>query len=131
ADVNGGNMNGHCAPPLEVNGVATKDGIWSWYTYSNDIPQAINNWSRGKPQTAAPIQTCTDGSFANCFSFACVRAGKIHGVDVATCYCAIDESLAGQPAEPPFFTPAGQNNQNICFQYPVGAPFPPPVTPGG
>jgi len=123
ADVTGGNMQGHCTPPTVVNGEPTEDGIWSWYTFTNDIPQAINNWSRGNKQTEAPIQLCSAGSFANCFSFACVRAGKIHGVEVATCYCAINESLGGQPAGAPFATPAGQGNPDICSQYPVGAPF--------
>jgi len=123
ADVTGGNMNGRCDRPTEVNGQPTPDGIWSWYTISNDIPQAINHWSRGKKQTEAPLQTCSEGNFANCFNFACVRAGKIHGVEVATCYCAINESLEGTSAVPPFVTPAGQSNPDICSQYPVGAPF--------
>ena len=127
ADVNGGNMKGRCEPPSVVNGQPTDDGIWSWYLPTGQIPQAINKWSRGQKQTEAPIQVCGTGNVVNCFSFACVRAGKIHGVEVATCYCPINESLQGQPAGAPFFTPAGQCNQDICSQYPVGAPFPPDV----
>ena len=126
ADVKGGNMQGNCDPPTEVNGQSTADGIWSWYTLTNDIPQAINHWSRGNKQTAAPIQKCSAGNFVNCFSFACVRAGKIHGVEVASCYCPINESLAGGSATAPFVTPAGQCSLDICSQYPVGAPFPGP-----
>jgi hypothetical protein len=125
ADVKGGNMQGTCDPPTQVNGEPTEQGIWSWYLPTGDIPQAINKWSRGQKQTAAPIQVCGDGSFVNCFSFACVRAGKINGVDVATCYCPINESLQGGSAGPPFTTPAGQCNQDFCSQYPVGAPFGP------
>jgi hypothetical protein len=117
-------MQGKCDPPTEVNGQSTEDGIWSWYTYTNDIPQAINHWSRGNKQTEAPIQVCSNGNFVNCFSFACVRAGKVHGVEVATCYCPINESLGGKSAGPPFTTPAGQCNQDLSSQYPVGAPFP-------
>jgi hypothetical protein len=125
ADVTGGNMKGTCEPPTEVNGERTEQGIWSWYLPTEHIPQAINNWSRGQKQTFAPIQACDSGQVVNCFSFSCVRAGKIHGVEVATCFCPINESLQGEAAGPPFFTPAGQGNQDICSQYPVGAPFPP------
>jgi hypothetical protein len=133
ADVKGGNMRDTCAPPTVVHGQPTDDGIWSWYLPTGHIPQAINHWSRGQKQTAAPIQVCGSGDVVNCFSFACVRAGKIHGVEVATCYCPINESLQGAAAGAPFFTPAGQCNQDTCSQLPVGAPFPPdtdPVQPG-
>src|SRR4029453_4032876 len=51
ADVKGGNMKGNCEPPREVNGEPTKQGIWSLYLPTGDIPQAINNWSRGNKQT--------------------------------------------------------------------------------
>src|SRR5215468_10516695 len=130
ADVNGGNMGGHCDPPKEVHGEPTDDGIWSWYLPTGEIPQAINNWNPGEQKSQAPIQTCTSGSFANCFSFSCVRAGKIKGnVEVATCFCPINESVQGTSAGPPFTTPAGQCNQDIFSQSshhpPVGAPFPP------
>ena len=130
ADVDGGNMKGHCDPPTEVNGVRTDNGIWSWYLPTGHIPQAINNWNPGDQKSEAPIQVCTTGSFANCFNFACVRTGKIKGnVEVATCYCPINESLEGLPMGAPFTTPAGQCNPDICDQSnqhpPVGAPFPP------
>jgi len=130
ADVEGGNMKGHCDPPTEVNGVHTDEGIWSWYLPTGNIPQEINNWNPGEKKSAAPIQVCGSGSFANCFSFSCVRAGKVKGnIEVATCFCPINESLQGTSAGPPFTTPAGQCNQDICSQSaqhpPVGAPFPP------
>jgi hypothetical protein len=123
-------MLGHCDPPKEVRGEPTDDGIWSLYLPTGNIPQAINNWNTGAKKSQAPIQTCESGSFANCFSFACVRAGKIKGnVEVATCFCPLNESLQGQAATPPFTTPAGQCNQDICDQSdefpPVGAPIPP------
>src|SRR5215471_10176867 len=41
ADVNGGNMTGHCDPP-------PNNGVWSLYFPASQIPQAINNWSKGK-----------------------------------------------------------------------------------
>jgi hypothetical protein len=123
ADLNGGNMQGSCDLP-------PNNGVWSLYLPTGQIPQEINNWIPGKKQSAAPIQVC-DGltdKFANCFSFACTRAGKVKGnLEVATCICPINESLEGAPAGPPFATPAGQCNQEVCSGtpgIPVGAPFP-------
>lgn len=132
ADVDGGNMRGDCERPREVHGEPTDDGIWSLYVPTGHIPQEINNWNTGEKKSEAPIQVCDTGSFANCFSFACVRVGKIKGnVEVATCFCPINESLQGLPMGPPFTTPAGQCNPDICAQSnqhpPVGAPFPPGV----
>jgi hypothetical protein len=138
-DVSGGNIAqplgpGHCfEPPTIVNGVPVDDGIWSLYSPMAEIPQEINNWNQGKKKSAAPPNTCPDSTtttmntFANCFSFACVRSGKIHGVEVATCFCPIAESLTGGgvPLGTPFGTQAGQGNEDICTQLPVGAPFPP------
>src|SRR5262245_22195499 len=46
---------------------------------------------------ASPIRMNT---FANCFSFACERAGKINGVEVANCFCPIGESLTGTVVNP-------------------------------
>jgi hypothetical protein len=121
ADLNGGNMQGNCDPP-------PNNGVWSLYLPTGQIPQEINNWNPGKKQSAAPIQVCESGSFANCFSFACTRAGKVKGnLEVATCICPINESLEGTTASPPFATPAGQCNQEVCSGtpgIPVGAPFP-------
>ena len=117
------------AEPLSafgVNGQRTEQGIWSWYLPTDQIPQAMNKWSRGQKQKAVTIQACASGNVVNCFSFACVRAGKIDGVEIATCYCPINEHLQGQPpSNPSFFTPAGQGNPDFCSKYPVGVPFPP------
>jgi hypothetical protein len=135
-DVSGGNIAqplgpGHCfEPPDMVNGMPVRrhDGIWSLYSPMAEIPQEINNWNQGKKKSAAPFNTCpasTMNTFANCFSFACVRAGKINGVEVATCFCPIGELLTGGIApETPFGTQAGQGNEAICSQLPVGATFP-------
>jgi len=125
ADVKGGNMNGHCDPP-------PNNGVWSLYYPTSQIPQEINDWSRGKKASAAPIFVCSadllqGDQFANCFSFACVRAGKVKGnIEVATCTCPLGENLEGQPVakHKEFTTPAGQCNVDVCFQHPVGAPFP-------
>ena len=141
--VKGGNIAeplgpGHCfEPPDMVNGMPVRrhEGIWSLYSPKRHIPQEINNWSLLPRKTAAPINTCPDSkmttknTFANCFSFACERAGKINGVEVANCFCPIGESLTGTVVEPgtQFTTQAGQDNQNvdICLELPVGGPFPP------
>ena len=135
-DITGGNIAqplgpGHCfEPPTIVNGMPVHDGIWSLYSPMGEIPQEINNWNQGRNKSAAPPNSCPASAmntFANCFSFACVRAGKINGVEVATCFCPIAESLTGTGVllGTPFGTQAGQGNENICSQLPVGAPFPP------
>ncbi len=123
ADVNGGNMQGSCAPP------PTSGGIWSTYSFQSHIPQAINDWKKHGDKAASPGYVCpanltNNYQFTNCFSFACQRAGKIHGVPVATCYCPIQE-FDGGPVDPgtPFTTQAGQCNESICSQYPVGGVF--------
>jgi hypothetical protein len=113
-----------------VNGVPVDDGIWSLYSPTFEIPQQINNWNQGKIKSFAPPNSCAasaTNTFANCFSFACVRAGMINGVAVATCFCPIGEDLTGGGVDPgtPFDTQAGQGSANICSQIPVGAPFPP------
>lgn len=134
-DVSGGNIAqplgpGHCfEPPDMVNGMPVDNGIWSLYSPMAEIPQEINNWNQGKKKSAAPPNFCPasmTNTFANCFSFACVRAGKINGVEVATCFCPIGESLTGAVVAPgtPFGTQAGQGNEDICSEIPVGAPFP-------
>ena len=136
-DITGGNIAqplgpGHCfEPPDMVNGMPVRrhEGIWSLYSPRAHIPQQINNWSLLPRKTAAPINTCpgdTTNTFANCFSFACERAGKINGVEVANCFCPIAESLTGEgvPLGTQFTTQAGQGNEDICTQLPVGGPFP-------
>jgi hypothetical protein len=129
ADVKGGNMNGSCQPP-------PNNGVWSLYELNSEIPQAINDWKKNGPKAAAPAFICTGNNvqFSNCFSFACVRAGEIKGVPVATCFCAIQEGIDAQPIPvgSQFITQAGQCAQSICTQFPIGAPFqiddiPPPA----
>jgi hypothetical protein len=137
ADVSGGNMQGNCAPPTVVHGASTDEGVWSLYGLMGEIPQAINDWKKHGKKAEAPVFVCPASlglanQLANCFSFACVRAGKIHGVPVATCFCPLGESLEGQavPADTDFGTQAGQCNEDICSQHPVSGPFPFDV-PGG
>ena len=149
-DVKGGNMGqplgpGDCTPPTVVRGeFVGDDGIWSYYSFNTNIPQEITNWNTGKQKSNAPSLDCPASTpdmpnmntFANCFAFACVRAGKIHGnVEVATCFCPIGESTKGTPIEPgsAFMTQAGQKNEDICPQLPVSAPLPivpPPLDDG-
>ena len=137
-DITGGNIAeplgpGHCSePPDMVNGVPVDNGLWSLYSLRRHIPQEINNWSLLPRKTAAPINNCPASpikmnTFAQCFSFACERAGKINGVEVANCFCPIGESLTGTVVNPgtEFATQAGQGNEHICSEIPVGGPFPP------
>ena len=123
ADLNGGNMQGSCDPP-------SSNGVWSLYSLSLHIPQAINDWSRRRKKSEAPGFVCPadldlGDQFVNCFSFACERAGKINGVEVATCLCPLGESLDGKSvqADTAFATQAGQCNEDICSQHPVSGPF--------
>ena len=129
ADVLGGNMKGTCKPPPH-------HGVWSLYELNSHIPQEINDWKKNGPKAIAPAFICTgdEVQFSNCWSFACVRAGKINGVPVATCFCAIQENPEAELVPPgtQFITQAGQCDQSICTQYPIGAPFqiddiPPPA----
>ena len=124
ADLNGGNMKGTCDLP-------SSNGVWSLFSLSLHIPQAINDWSRRRQKSEAPPFVCPANlglgdQFVNCFSFACERAGKIHGVEVATCLCPLGESLEGKSvsANTAFLTQAGQCNEDICSQHPVSGPFP-------
>src|SRR5262249_1165481 len=102
------------------------------YSPTGQIPQEINDWSRGKKASAAPIFVCSadlnqGDQFANCFSFACVRAGKVKGnIEVATCTCPLGESLEGTQVRKhhEFTAPGGQFNVDFRSQPPVGAPFP-------
>ena len=120
ADVLGGNMNGNCQQP-------PNNGVWSLYSPMSQIPQAINDWKKNGEKARAPGFDCPGNNFqfANCFSFACVRAGKINGVPVATCFCPIQEGLDAQPIPvgTPQLTQAGQCQESICSQLPVAGPF--------
>jgi hypothetical protein len=124
ADLNGGNMQGSCQPPSRTQ-------VWSLYAPRLHIPQALTDWKRGASATRAPLLQCQASlnlgdQLVNCFSFACDLAGTISGVPVATCHCALGESLDGVsvPANTAFLTQAGQGNTAICAQHPVAAPFP-------
>ena len=118
-DVAGGNMTGSC----ETNSAAT---VWSGYSIKSEQPQELSNW-----QTVdAPALLCgkdqmQGAQLANCFSFKCVRAGKINGVEVATCTCPLGESIegVGVPADSAFFTQAGQCSTTVCSQHPVSTIF--------
>ena len=123
ADLNGGNMHGSCTPP--------HDQIWSLFQPRSNIPQAITNWSRLPSKSHAPPQVCgadlkLGNQLVNCFSFACDPAGEIKGVPVATCHCPLGESLDGTAVkrDTAFGTQAGQGNQEICSDHPVGGPLP-------
>jgi hypothetical protein len=122
ADLNGGNMQGSCAPPSPTQ-------IWSIYTPRAQIPQAINNWTQLPPGNLAPPQVCAAslnvGNLqANCFSFLCRLGGVTPtGVRLATCNCPMGEDFNGNPvsAGTAFITQAGQLNKATCFDHPVGS----------
>jgi hypothetical protein len=116
-------MQGSCVAP-------SSNGVWSLFSLRLHIPQEINDWSRRRKKSEAPGFVCPadlglGAQFASCFSFACERAGKINGVEVATCLCPLGESLEGKPvrANTAFLTQAGQCNEDICSQHPVSGPI--------
>lgn len=124
ADLTGGNMQGSCAPP-------GKGQVWSLYAPKTNLPQQINNWSREPSQTAVEFQLCSASmgvgdTFTNCFSFACTinkSSKSTNGVKTATCICPLGENPDGSavPANTAVITPAGQCNNSVCTQHPVGA----------
>jgi hypothetical protein len=119
ANLSGGNMRGSCEPPPEGG------QLWSTYQARPDIPQALTNWIPHLPEDAAPPQICPGSpnhQFVQCFSFSCDSESYMNNVPVVTCHCAIGATLAGLPAPPQssFPTQAGQGNQAICAELPVG-----------
>lgn len=109
ADLKGGNMQGSCAPP-------PGNGVWSLYAPMTDIPQAITNWSDSPaPAYICPASLGQGSQLANCFSFACTRAGSKNGVPLATCTCPLGESVQGTavPANTAFVTQAGQWRRGV------------------
>jgi hypothetical protein len=123
ADVNGGMMSGSCAPP-------STDGLWSIYSKSKFIPQAINGWAQAGPAALAPKQICPASlnlgdESVNCFGFVCDSETFTNGVPVATCHCALGESFEGTAVAPhtAFWTNAGQRDQSICDKYPAAVPI--------
>jgi len=120
ANLSGGNMQGSCEPPGPGQ-------IWSSYQLRPDIPQALTNWDPTLPEAFAPPQVCpaslnVGNQYAQCFSMSCDTETYINNVPVVTCHCAIGATLNGTPAQSQasFPTQAGQRNQAICFQHPVG-----------
>lgn len=123
ADVVGGNMKGSCKPP-------SPDQLWSIYAIHTHIPQEINGWVPTGPKAAAPPLFCSKNlnlgtQTVNCFSFACDSLSYINNVPVATCHCAIGESLNGTavPAQTAFVSQAGQGDPAFCAKYPVSGPI--------
>ena len=92
AIVNSGNMGeplgpGDCTPPTMVRGMDVGDnGIWSYFSLETNIPQEINNWNTGKKKSETCFLSCSSPPLsdtitsANCFNFACERAGKVPGL---------------------------------------------------
>ena len=85
------------------------------------------------PEALAPPLFCSKNlnlgrQTVNCFSFACDSLSYINEVPVATCHCAIGESLSGTvvQAHTAFVSQAGQGNPAFCAKYPVSGPITPP-----
>ena len=124
ADVNGGNMKGSCDPP-------GKGMVWSTYQERSNVPQEINKWSRQQTKSAIEFQLCpaslgVGNQFANCWSFACTinkNSKSTNGVKTATCTCPLGENpdATAVPADTAVLTPAGQCNEDVCSEHPVGA----------
>jgi hypothetical protein len=114
-------MKGSCEPPGAGH-------LWSTYQARPDIPQALTNWVPHLPEDAAPPQVCPGSpnrQYVQCFSFSCdIEPDEpyINNVPVVTCHCAIGATLAGLPASPrsSFPTQAGQGDQAICADLPIG-----------
>lgn len=123
ADLNGGTMSGSCEPP-------SKDELWSIYTRTKYIPQAINGWAQSGCAAEAPKQICKASlklgdTSVNCFGFVCDSEAFINGVPVATCHCALGESFEGTAVAPDtaFWTDAGQRDQAFCAKNPAAVPI--------
>ena len=123
ATLDEGNMNGSCQPP-------SKDTIWSYASTAIQMfPQESTNPPFQMKEYA--MQTCPAGSgqAVNCWDYLCKRDGKkVNGVEVATCYCPIGESILGHPAKASddLLTGAGayyNNPSQACAMYPVSFPI--------
>jgi len=117
-------MQGSCQP-------LSDEQVWSLYAPRSNIPQALTDWSRSPSATNAPLLVCPASlglgkQFANCFSFACDLAGSINGQRVATCHCALGESIEGTSVRKhsAFVTQAGQGDSAICEEHPVAGSLP-------
>jgi len=121
ADVTGGNMQGSCTPPV--------NGVWSLFSLNLNIPQEINGvWREFVPALPHNCPKTISGQpvyFGQCFSYSCKNVRRINGVVVADCYCPAEQSTA--PGLTEFAVQAGQCEQSVCTQIPVGAPF---IVPG-
>lgn len=118
-----GNMKGSCARPGPGK-------IWSYMGVGMQLwPQESTQPPFQTAQVA--YQTCPVGSVgSNCWNFECkVDPKPINGVKVATCYCAISESILGHPADPSLAIETGAgshypNPSTACSQYPVSNELP-------
>jgi hypothetical protein len=118
-EVQGGNMRGSCDAP-------TPDTVWSGYFPMGSMPQAVSGWANASsPGLLCGSDQMQGSQAANCYSFLCTKAGKLNGVDVATCTCPIGEAFDGTAVPPntAFFTQAGQCAISVCSEHPVSCPL--------
>lgn len=115
ADLNGGNMKGSCA-------ATEPNQVWSTFSLRKKFPQEMAGWK----YAPAKFQTCTTGSFSQCWSFSCTKIGTQNGTTIADCRCPMNENINGTPTPPntKFSTEAGYGDPSYCAQYPVGGPMP-------
>ena len=128
ADVNGGNMQGSCAPPNPGTGQ-----IWSLFSFEENIPQQLNNWAVIPPPNnpeQVTSQICgadlnLGDQSVNCFSFSCDTETYINNIPIATCHCPQGELFNGRhvPKHTAFAIQAGQGNGAYCGKLPISLPF--------
>ncbi len=123
ADVNGGNMQGDCLPPVDPE--TNKIGVWSLFWPNLDIPQKVNGqWHKNVLAIPHNCPSTISGQpvlFGQCFSYSCKNVRKINGVLIADCYCPAQHIIDKNKDE--FAVQAGQCQDSVCTRIPVGAPF--------
>ena len=127
ANVNGGNMQGDCLPPVDPG--SKRLGVWSLFWPNFNIPQKVNGaWRenvRALPHNCPSIIGNEQVLFGQCFSYSCRNVRKINMVLIADCYCPAQQ--ISDPNKDQFAVQAGQCKESVCTQIPVGAPF---IVPG-
>ncbi|HXH37930.1 MAG TPA: hypothetical protein VNN08_04845 [Thermoanaerobaculia bacterium] len=119
-----GEMQGSCKPPVDSK--SGKTGIWSLYSTAASFPQKIDGaWQK---DVAATPQNCPAKGgqpsrrllYGQCFSYSCKDVREADGVPIADCYCP---ALTVIDPNRQFATQAGQCQQSVCTEIPVGGPF--------
>lgn len=123
ATLDEGNMNGSCEPPSEGT-------IWSYASTAIKIfPQESTTPPFQMREYGTQVCPAGSGETVNCWDYLCKRdEKKTNGVETATCFCPIGESILGHPAKASdsAITGAGvyyNNPSQACSMYPVSFPM--------